>query len=256
MRSREADDRYLDIERNLSDALFDNTDMQVISDAVGLDIQTATGFTRAGGEPFGTNQAAIDAIFDELVLTGGQISEVIELDANRSAIFKVVFHNEATRQPLEEVRDEVLASVQTQQAELILVARAEQMLSAVASGEDFGIAAEAAGLTVSAPQIFSRGDQTVDQALIFDVFAAGKPTAEAPITGRVRTLDGSYSVYSLDAVLPGRPESIPLAERDEGKLMLAQQSGMGDFQAFVKVLEANAEIIINDDVVAADDLFQ
>jgi hypothetical protein len=101
-----------------------------------------------------------------------------------------------------------------------------------------------------------RADQTVDQALLFDVFAAGKPTAEKPVMGRVRTLDGAYSVYSLDAVLPGRPESIPLAERDQGKLMLAQQSGVGDFQAFVKSLYDNADIAINNDVLAAEDLFQ
>ena len=256
LRQREANDRYLELERGLANAVFDNADMQVISAAVGLDIQTTTGFTRAGGEPFGSNQVAIDAIYDEIVLTGGQVSEVIELDANSSAIFKVTAHNEAIRQPLGDVRDQVLAALTTQEADLVLVTRAEQVLAAVASGEDFGQAAEVAGLTVDAPKILGRADQQVDQALLFDVFAAGKPTTESPITGRVRTLDGGYAVYSLDAVLPGRPESIPLAERDEGKLMLAQQSGVGDFQAFVKSLYDNADIEIDNDVLAADDLFQ
>ena len=91
---------------------------------------------------------------------------------------------------------------------------------------------------------------------MFDIFSAGNPTAEAPVLGRVQTLDGAYSVYSLDAVLPGRPEAIPLAERDQGKLVLAQQSGYGDFQAFVKSLYDNADITVNDDLLAATDLFQ
>ncbi len=91
---------------------------------------------------------------------------------------------------------------------------------------------------------------------MFDVFAAGKPSTDAPILGRVQTLDGGYSIYSLDAVLPGRPESIPLAERDRGKLMLAQESGIGDFQALVKSLYDNADIDINNDMLAAGDLFQ
>ncbi|MEE8078928.1 MAG: hypothetical protein V3T18_08025, partial [Pseudomonadales bacterium] len=212
--------------------------------------------TRAGGEPLGSNQAAIDAVFDELVLTTGQVSEVIELDADRAAIFKVTSYREATRQPLDVVREQVAAALTTQEAELILVDRAEQVLAAVASGEDFGEAAEAAGLAVAEPQILGRVDQTIDQALLFDVFAAGKPTAESPVMGRVRTLDGGYSVYSLDAVLPGRPESIPLADRFEGKLMLAQQSGRGDFQAFMKSLYDNAEIDIDNDLLAADDPFQ
>ena len=256
LRAREADDRFRDLGRDLSDASFDNDDLQVIATAVGLEIQTATGFTRAGGEPLGTNQAAIDAIFDELVLTGGQVSQVIELDANRSAIFKVSAYTEAQRRPLDEVRDEVSAALTTQESDFIMVARAEQMLAAVAAGEDFGQAAEKAGLTVGEPQILSRRDQSVDQALMFEVFAAGKPTIESAVTGRVQMLDGAYAVYSLDAVLPGRPESIPLVERDEGKLVVAQQSGISDFQAFVKSLQDDADIVINNDLLAANDLFQ
>ena len=91
---------------------------------------------------------------------------------------------------------------------------------------------------------------------MFDVFAAGKPTTDSPVAGRVRMLDGAYAVYSLDAVLPGRPESIPLVERDEGKLVVAQQSGINDFQAFVLSLRDNADIVRNDDLLAANDLFQ
>ena len=256
LREREAGDRFLDLEQSLSDALFDSADLQAISAATGLEIQSVPGFTRSGGEPFGSNQAAIDAVYDDSVLLDGQVSDIIELDANRSAIFRVAQYNEATRQPLEEVREQISASLTSQQAELILVARAEQMLEAVANGEDFGQAAEAAGLTLGNAQIIGRSSQEVDQSLLFDAFAAGKPTAEEPITRRVRMLNGGYAVYSLDAVLPGRPESIPVAERDEGKLFLAQQSGFGDYQAFMQALHEDADIVINNDVLAADDLFQ
>ncbi len=256
LREREADERFRDLERALSDALFDHGDMAGIAATTGLDVQMAAGITRSGGEPFGNNQAAIDAIFDELVLKEGQVSEVTELDADTVAVFKVVQYNEATRRPLDDVRDEVVAALTAQQAETILNQRAEQMLEALAGGDDFGVAAEAAGLAVAEPQLLTRTDQTVDQSLLFEVFAAGKPTAEDAVTGRVRLTDGRYAVYSLDAVLPGRPESIPLAERDQGKLMLAQQSGVADFQAFVRTLYDGADIVINDDVLAADDLFQ
>ncbi len=256
LRQREAEDRFRDLERALSDALFDNDNMQAIAEATGLDVQTATGITRDGGAPFGNNQAAIDAIFDELVLTGGNISEVTELDADSAAIFKVVDYRPAARQRLDEVREQIEIALRAQQADTILANRAEQMLEAIANGEAFGLAAEAAGLEVAEPQLLTRTDESIDQSLVFEVFAAAKPTSESPVTGRVRLLDGSYAVYSLDAVVPGRPESIPLAERDQGKLMMAQRSGIGDYQAFVRALYDDADIVINDDVVAADDLFQ
>jgi peptidyl-prolyl cis-trans isomerase D len=256
LQSREADSLYLDLERRLSDALFDMSDMQAIADAIGAEVQTIEGFTRDGAEPFGTNQAAIDAVFSDAVLSGEQISEVIELDADSAAIFRVTQYNAATRQPLDEVRDQIEAQVRSQQAESLLVERAEQILEAVDGGEDFGVAAEASGATVAEPALLTRQDTETDQLVVFEVFAAPKPGEDSPVTGRVRGLDGTYTVYSLEAVLPGRPESIPLAQRDAGKAQLAQESGVGDYLAFVQSLYDAAEVVINQDALEEQDLLQ
>jgi peptidyl-prolyl cis-trans isomerase D len=256
LQSREADSLYLDLERRLSDALFDLADMEAIAEAVGVEIETIEGFTRDGAAPFGANQAAIDAVFSDAVLSGEQISEVIELDADSAAIFTVTRYNEATRQPLGEVRDEIEAQVRSQQAETLLAERAEGILEAVDGDEDFGVAAEAAGATVSEPQLLARQDAETDRLVVFEVFAAPKPSEDSPVTGRVRGLDGTYTVYSLEAVLPGRPESIPLAQRDAGKAQLAQDSGIGDYLAFVQSLYNDAEVLINQDALEEQDLLQ
>lgn len=256
LRLREAEDRFRELERALSDALFDSSSLAEVAEATGLEIQRVEGFTRSGGEPFGANQAAIDAIFAESVLGGEHLSDIVELDADRAAIFHVTEHREATRQPLADVRDEVVAALEAEQAELIMSARAEQMFEALEDGTEFAAAADAAGLDLAEPQMLTRDSQDVDPSLLFEVFAAGKPTTEDPVYGRVQLSDGAHAVYHLQAVLPGRPESIPLAERDQGKLMLAQESGVGDFQAFVRSLYNEADIVVNEDVLAADDLFQ
>ena len=256
LQGREADSLYLELERRLSDALFDLSDMQAIADTVGAEVQTIEGFTRDGAEPFGANQAAIDAVFSDAVLRGEHISEVIELDADSAAIFRVTRHNEATRQPLEDVRADIEAQVRTQQAESLLAARAERILEAVHGGEDFGVAAEAAGAAISEPTLLTRQDTETDQLVVFEVFAAPKPAQDSPVTGRVRGLDGTYTVYSLEAVLPGRPESIPLAQRDAGKAQLAQESGVGDYLAFLQSLYNEAEVVINEDALEEQDLLQ
>jgi peptidyl-prolyl cis-trans isomerase D len=256
LRDREAESLYLELERRLSDALFDMTDMQAIADAIGAEVRTIEGFTRDGAEPFGANQAAINAVFDGAVLAGGQISEVIELDAVSAAIFSVTRYNEPTRQPLADVRDEIEAMVRSQQAETLLVERAERILEAVDGGEDFGAAAEAAGAAVSEPKLISRQDAETDQLVVFEVFAAPKPAEGSSVTGRVRGLDGAYTVYSLEAVLPGRPESIPLEQRDAGKAELAQESGVGDYLAFLQSLYNEAEVVINQDALEEQELLQ
>ena len=256
LRDREAEDAFRELERQVSDALFDAPDLETIAAATGLEVKTAAGFTRAGGEPIGSNQAAIDAVFDSRVLYDGEISEVIELDASRSAVFKVTTHNEASRQSLEDVREEIIAALQSQEAQTIVFNRAEQLLVALNNGEDFGAAGEAAGAAVSAPTLLARQTTETDQAVLAQVFMAKKPTLSSPVTGSVSNTLGGITVYSLDAVLAGRPESIPLADRDAGKLELAQQAGSSDYLAFVQALYDKADIDISQDALAEQDLFQ
>jgi len=256
LRDREAEDAFRELERQVSDALFDAPDLETIAAATGLEVKTAAGFTRAGGELIGSNQAAIDAVFDSRVLYDGEISEVIELDASRSAVFKVTTHNEASRQSLEDVREEIIAALQSQEAQTIVFNRAEQLLVALNNGEDFGAAGEAAGAAVSAPTLLARQDTETDQAVLAQVFMAKKPTLSSPVTGSVSNTLGGITVYSLDAVLAGRPESIPLADRDAGKLELVQQAGSSDYLAFVQALYDKADIDISQDALAEQDLFQ
>ena len=256
LRDREAESLYLELERKLSDALFDLTDIQEIAAALGSDVGSIERFTRDGAEPFGSNQAAIDAVFDPTILSGEQVTEVIDLDASSAAIFHVSKYSPATRQPLADVRDQIEAFARSQQAEGLLAARADQILAAIEAGEDFGVAAEAAGAAVGEPQLLSRQQADIDQLVVFEVFAAPKPEQDAPIRDRVRGLDGTYTVYSLEAVLPGRPESIPLPQRDAGKAQLAQESGVGDYIAFLQALYNDAEVVINEDALAEQDLLQ
>jgi peptidyl-prolyl cis-trans isomerase D len=256
LQDQQAETLFRDLERRLSDALFDATDISALASAVGVDVKTVAGFTRLGGEPFGTNQAAIDAIFDEAVLAGGLLSEIIELDANRSAVFAVTKHVEATRQPLEDVRETIDEALKSQQAESLMNTKADEMLAALAAGEEFAAAAESIGATVEAPTVMTRNAEDLDQFISVAVFTALKPTEDKPTTGSTRNGEGGFTVFSLDAVIPGRPESIPLADRDAGKKQLADQSGIGDFVAFVQALRADADVAINQDALAAQDLFQ
>ena len=186
----------------------------------------------------------------------GLISEVIELDANRSAVFKVTAYHEASRLPLADVREQIVETIKAREAEIIVFNRSEKMLAALDAGEDFGVAAEAVGAAVSAPQLLSRQQQEFDQAVVTQIFLAKKPTADSPVRGMVANVGGGYTVFSLDAVIPGRPESIPLADRDAGKLQLAQEGGVSDYMAFVQALYNRADVVISQDALAAQDLLQ
>ncbi len=256
LQEEEAEGLFLSLERKLSDALFDATDIDALAAVVGVEVNTITGFSRDSIPPFDGNQRAVEAIYDPAVLSGAQLSEVIELDANRTAVFAVTNHNEATRDTLENVRDQITAALTTSQAENLMASRAQQMLDAIKAGEEFSTAAATIGAEASPPSLMTRNAQEADQSLAVAIFTALKPTQDSPTLGSTRNDAGGYTVYSLDAVIPGQPQSIPQAERDAGKEQLVSQYGVGDYRAFEQALRANAEIIINEDVLAAQDLFQ
>ncbi len=207
LQDQKAERQFRDLESKLSSALFDATDIRAIAADIGAEVQTVTGFTRSGGEPFAGSPAVIDAIFDEAVLSGAQISDIVEIDINRSAVFSVTKHNPATRQPLDDIREQVTASLRAQQAEDLMAAKADEMLAALANGTDFADAAAAVGAVAAEPVVMSRSGEGVDQFVMVSVFTAVKPTQENPTTGSTRNGVGGYTVFSLDAVIPGRPEN-------------------------------------------------
>jgi peptidyl-prolyl cis-trans isomerase D len=255
LQGQQAENLFLDLERQMSDALFDASDIRALAETVGFEVQTAAGFTRNGGEPLGNDPAVINAVFSDEVLTGGRMSDIVEIGGDRAAVFAVTAYNPATRQPLEDVRDRVIAELKAQRAEDLMAAKADEFVAAVRAGTDFAEAAEAVGaIGGEEPVLMSRNADDLDQLIGVAVFTAVKPTQEKPTVGSARNNAGGFTVYSIEAVIPGRPEVIPLEQRDAGKLQLADESGIGDFSAFIQALRDNAEVIINEDALAAQDL--
>jgi peptidyl-prolyl cis-trans isomerase D len=254
VQDREAEDLFRNLERDLSDAHFEADSIAELAEALGVEVKMATGFTRSGGEPLGSESSIVNAVFDELTLTGEQMSEIIEIDGGRTAVVQVAKYNPATRLPLEEVREQVASSLRSQQTEALMAARADQMIAALEGGAEFADAAATIGATAGEPVLMSRSDQEADQFVTVAVFTAAKPSEESPTTGSTRNGEGGYTVYSIESVLPGRPEVVPVEQRDAGKLQLTDQIGVSDFVAFIQALREDAEVIINEDAVAQSDM--
>lgn len=254
LRDIEAEALYEDLEREVSDALFEGDGIEEIAESTGLELQSASGITRQGGGPFGGNQAVIDTVFDSSLREQGIVSDIVELDANRSAVFSVQEHHAADRLPLEEVRAEIVARLSEERARGIARDRAAALQARLAEGADFQEAAAESAAEVSSLRTRGRQDAETDPRVLQAIFRAPKPGADDRTIGQAETRDGDVTVYSVAAVIPGRPEAIPLEERDAGKLQLAQQAGSADYTALVLELERRADIEITEDALATPEL--
>lgn len=256
LRSRKSTEVFDGLMGNLSDALFDADEMQDMADAIDVELKTVSGFSRAGGEPFGANQAVIDAVFNEHNLDEGFISDIIELDANRSVVFQVASHSAAARRPIDEVQEEIVTAIRSERATAMAGAQAEQLEAVLLSGGELIDAAEGMTNVNVFQAMIGREDVAIDPAVGAAVFAARKPNAGTPSIGTVITQSGNYAVYKVTAYSPGRPEEIPLAERDAGKLRLTGQSGQADYAALVAELEQRADILKSEDALAQPSVFE
>ncbi|MDE0755172.1 MAG: peptidyl-prolyl cis-trans isomerase [Woeseiaceae bacterium] len=244
------------LERQLSDALFDATELEAVAADAGLEVMAVTEFTRTGGEPFGANQAVIDTVFDSLTLSEGQISDVVEVDANRSVMLRVVEHHEAARRSVDDVRDEIIFGLQSERAINIIEDRSRRLREALEEGRDFAEMAFELEADFTPDLLLGRQSTDVDSIVLNDIFRSKKPSPGHSRLGSAITANGDYVVYMVDAVVPGRPETIPLAERDQRKEDLQNTAGAADYNAFVNELVRTASIERNEGALAEPDFLQ
>ena len=88
------------------------------------------------------------------------------------------------------------------------------------------------------------------------VFRIRKPTPGNARIDNTISASGDYVVFMLTAVIPGRPEAIPLADRDARKDELEAAAGAADFTAFVTELAYRASIERSDEALQQQDFFQ
>lgn len=256
IKAQKADEVYLEKERALGDALFDATELVSLAAAAGLEVKTAARFSRNGGEPFGANQAVIVAAFDERALNERHISDIIEIDANRFIVLRVTDHHPSEIRPVDEVRDIIDSTLRNERAVVLADEQAESLKSAMRSNADLDdVQAQFPDYEVL-EMIIGRDAAQIDPFVRGAVFDEKKPRPGEPKVGTVITQAGNYAVYSVIAVAPGRPESIPLADRDAGKIRLAQQAGGADYASFVYELVRRADVIKSEEALEQQSLFE
>ncbi len=256
LKTRVADARFVELERKLADALFDASDLDVLAEASGLEVAQATGFARSGGEPFGASQAVINAVFDDTVLLDGQISDVVEIDRNRSVVIQVTEYHPEVRKPLDEVRDEIRFNLQSQRALNMTEDRGRRFTEAIQEGKAFAAAAVEVEARATTDFVVGRQDENIDPAVLSAIFRARKPSPGNVRIDNTVASTGDYVVFMISAVIPGRPEAVPIADRDARKEQLQSNAGAADFTAYVNELETKANIARSDEALQQQDLFQ
>ena len=252
---QKAGQNFTDQERALSDALFDADNLSQLADIIGLEVMTEEFFSSQGGGSFGSNQIVIDAVFDAHRDNNFELSDILEIDANRSIVFQIEGYNDAKVRPLEDVRDTIVADMKLVSAEVLANDIATRLEGLLIKGESIQEVANELSSVTTVNKLMNRASENDDFMLQASVFGEKRPKDGVPRIGTVIMSNGNYAVYSVTESIYGIPESIPQNERDDARELLNQRSGLSDYSAFISELEQRADITKNDEIISSSSLF-
>ena len=239
--------KYLELADRLVDLIYeDPTTLNSAAEELGLKVQEAGPFGRAGGEGIAANPAVVAAAFSDLVLEQASASDPVELGENHMVVVRLKEHKPEALQPLDEVRDRVIAGVQHDQAMQLAAERAEAIKVQVEGGTDpLTLAEEGKVVLIQADSALRSGkEQPAD--LLAQVFRMARPTGDAPRIATVPLANG-YAVVVLASVADGQLKEGDLIGLQNYKRRIANATANAEAFGFLRLLRKQSKIEVYED---------
>jgi peptidyl-prolyl cis-trans isomerase D len=246
--AEDAERRFIEQADRLIDIIYeDPTTLSAAADELGLPVQEAGPFSRSGGfEGIAANPDVVKAAFSDLVLGQGSVSDPVDLGENHMVLVLLKEHMPEAVRPLDEVRDEVVTTLQRQRAMEQAQAQAETLLAQIADGSAIADLATEAGLEVVSEEAATRTMPGLDAALRRELFLMDEPGEDQAVRELVELADG-YAVVELTGVTEGVVATDDEARRQAYSRRIASASGTDETWGFLQMLRAQSEIQVFED---------
>ena len=246
-REKLAEDLYYDAAQSLGDESFAAYDeLRIVSGSLGLELKSVSGFTRAGGGELGSDERIVGAVFSPDVLDNGRNSELIEVDEDgRAIVLRVSAYQPAETRPLEEVREQIVASLVTEQTRVLARAAGNSIETAAESGASLQKLAADNNAAYTAPKKVTRSTADMPRVLLEAIFSAPKPVAGQPSVGGLSLATGDFTIFVVSSVTPGHPAALTVEQWNQTEQGMASQLGNAELTALVAQLRATAKVRIN-----------
>lgn len=224
---------YIEAQTKVTEVAFEVPDN--LTDAAnesGLELKTQPLAPRFQIAAEVNHPAVVNKVFDQEFIADGYNSELIELNDSQSVVVRVLDHEAARQQTLDEVKAQVTAAVKTQKAKELAQEKAQALLAQINDGFDY-----TADSNVKAEQFadVNRNSNDVDRMVKQHVFTMVKPADGATTSDWVETSNGA-AVVVLKSVKAGEAT----AENIDNQL--AQIVSQVTSRAFVESAKAKADI--------------
>jgi len=231
----DADAGYNELAGRLVDAINKNpSDLAAAAQAVKLPVQTVGPFSRANATGIASNPAVLRAAFSDVLVQDGTASDLIELDGGvgHGVVIRVANHTAEQVQPLEKVREAVIAAVRADRVKQLENKAADALLAKLNAGQTLQALASSEKLQVSPLPGLPRTQPVPTPEINQAVFAAAPPAEGKPTYGKV-DVQGRVVIFAVSKVTPGDIKEVTAEQRNQLKGQLSQLDGMAAAKAFV-----------------------
>lgn len=230
-----AQERFAEIRSQLADSAYAADDLAGPAEELGLEVREATGITRDGGQAPFDHAGLVRQLFSEDVLEAGYNTELIDVGDNVSVVARVREYHPAEQLPLEEVREDIRATLTARKTREALADRADALIADLEA--DGQLEGEGEWTRYEA---LSRNASDVGPAVMQQVFSMARP--EQGDTAYAKAVsDNAASVIALEQVTDGEVAE-DSTELEQLQQFLASLEGQREYAAYQQYLRNRAEI--------------
>ncbi len=234
-----ATDLVIERSERLTDATYENPEtLAVAAEELGLEIQTSELFERGHGTGIASDEQVRNAAFSDEVLRGNN-SETLQISGNRIVVLRLKERIEPQTKPLEEVRDQIMATLNHQAARDAAQALGERLLADLNAGHDISEQLAENELTWTEAKFYHRNDGQLDRVILQELFKATKASEKAR---GIELANGDYALLKITAIKDGDPASLSAEQRQVLKDQQQRARGNSEYTAWIEMLKNSAEI--------------
>jgi peptidyl-prolyl cis-trans isomerase D len=243
-RNYQAEDRFFELAEQLETFTFENPDtLSIAAEQTGLEVKTSDFFSIGNGEGIAQYPRVRQAAFSPEVLDEGLNSVAMEVETNHLVVVRVKDRKAPAIKPLDEVKDQIAATLKQEIAAERIKEQGEEILSRVKSGESPEEAVKELDQEWQKPGYIGRNDTTLDRAILDAMFKAAAPAEQQPTYVGKQLASGSYAVFGVYAVRDGDVSRVDDEARAVLRDELVRSRGIGQYTGVMDTWKQSADIV-------------
>ena len=244
--AEERSNLFYEQSETLSSIAFEQPDsLQGAADELQLELKESDWVNKRGGTGIAENSAVIEAAFSEDVLLNGNNSAPLEIAPDHIVVIRVLEHQEASQQPLEEVRADVERLARDQRARDLAAARGKELLAELTAGETtLDDVAATEKLTSHKTELILRNATEPAREIVTAAFSLQTPDEGETVYDGLATRSGDYVIIALEQIKEGSISDLPETARQQAWRGLSKLQGEAEMAAVMTDLKDQAVIDI------------